>query len=66
MTRLASIANGATNSYYFGKQGLIPREVTSGLVTREGCTVVLSASGDIGTTSLIGSASFNIRATYAA
>lgn len=66
MRNLAVIANGATKTYTFGKAGYSPFESVQTSVTtnRQGCTVVLSASGDIGTTTLVAAASFNIRAVY--
>lgn len=63
--RLNVVANGATKNYFFGKNGYLPREntATDGTI-KEGCAIVASASGDIGTTTLVATASFNIRAIY--
>ena len=62
---LTVVADGATKSYFFGRNGYTPfsDKVTPGNYVK-GCTIVASASGDINTTTLVGTNSFNIRGIY--
>jgi len=65
LTPLAAVADGTTKSYFFGRHGKHTKgNKLTGNTYAYGCTIVASASGDINTTTLVGTNSFNIRGIY--
>lgn len=62
---LKAVANGATSSFFFGRDGYTPVKLSvAGTSYIKGATVIASAAGSVNGGTLVGTTSFNIRGIY--